>query len=767
MPVGSSINSSLSELKQWHKVTVDFSANKVFSEANAGTFRDYRLEVTFTHADGTKLTVPGYFAADGDAIDSGATSGTIWRAHFNPPKTGAWTYKASFVTGDDVAVGKNLGSAKGVEFNGSTGKFSIGLSNKEGDDFRGKGVLVHENGDRYLTFKGTGEAFLKGGAGSPENFLAYKEFDGTKDLGGIYKNFLHAYAAHRQHAKPADPTWSGQNGTGDEILGALNYLAGKGINALYFLTLTLEGDGDDVWPWTSPTDRSTFDVSKLDQWGAVFDHAQKLGIYLDLYTQEQENDQLLNGGALGAERMLYYRELVARFGHVNGLTWNLGEENTNSLAQRKAFADFFRDLDPYDHPISVHTFPNMKDQVYNGLLGFKPFDGPSLQSGDGHGETLKWIQKSAASGHPWVVSFDEFGGAGVGNQPDSVDPTHDKVRSEYLWGNLMAGGAGVNYYVGYSNLQDDLTLENFAILKNLWEQTDHALYFFNKFLPVQQMKSMDNLLPQNGGKSPAAVEDYVLAKTGQIYAVYIESGGTTKLNLNGTTAKFEVDWYDPRNGGNLQHGSVTTVTGGGTVDLGSAPGSLAKDWVVLLRKTAGGTPDPDPGSDPITLLSDPDLAGKVGSVNWGKGVTLNVLSLDDQPAPLTHGAHGFGIAGSRQYFQLDHDPAAKKSEAFIIDFNRAVVDVEVTLGRFFSKEAGGIGETGKWIARGASGQVVAEGGIDKDHGTQLDSGYFEFEVGTSKAFHSLELNATSYEGNSSDFTLRSVTFTATQDLLLV
>ena len=29
----------------------------------------------------------------------------------------------------------------------------------------------------------------------------------------------------------------------------------------------------------------------------------------------QENDQMLDGGALGDERKLYYRELIARFSH--------------------------------------------------------------------------------------------------------------------------------------------------------------------------------------------------------------------------------------------------------------------------------------------------------------------------------------------------------------------------------------------------------------------------------------------------------------------
>ena len=91
------------ELRQWHKVTLDFE--RPSASETAATFRDHRLDVTFTHAaTGTKMTVPGYFAADGDAADSGATSGNVWRVHFNPPETGQWTWQASFRTGGDVAV---------------------------------------------------------------------------------------------------------------------------------------------------------------------------------------------------------------------------------------------------------------------------------------------------------------------------------------------------------------------------------------------------------------------------------------------------------------------------------------------------------------------------------------------------------------------------------------------------------------------------------------------------------------------------------------
>src|SRR5918997_4181399 len=108
------------------------------------------------------------------------------------------------------------------------------------------------------------------------------------------------------------------------------------------------------------------------------------GVMLHVVHQEQENDQLLDGGALGVERSVYYRELIARYGHNLGLQWNLGEENTNTDAQRKAFADYIKTVDPYDHPIVIHSFPNSQDGTYGPLMGDKEIDGASLQTPTAH-----------------------------------------------------------------------------------------------------------------------------------------------------------------------------------------------------------------------------------------------------------------------------------------------------------------------------------------------------------------------------------------------
>jgi hypothetical protein len=71
------------ERKQWHKATFALDgpfAHGLDSEPNP--FTDCNLTVTFTHESGEpRYSVPGYFAADGNAGNSSAEAGTKWRAH--------------------------------------------------------------------------------------------------------------------------------------------------------------------------------------------------------------------------------------------------------------------------------------------------------------------------------------------------------------------------------------------------------------------------------------------------------------------------------------------------------------------------------------------------------------------------------------------------------------------------------------------------------------------------------------------------------------
>lgn len=683
------------ERKRWHKVTLSLAGPYASEGSSPNPFLDYRMEVIFTNGAMTYV-VPGYFAADGNAGETSASAGSVWRAHLSPDLTGTWTYRVAFHRGTDVAI--DGGGTALAPYHGKTGSFTVAASDKSGRDLRAKGRLRYTGG-RYLRHAGTGEAFIKVGADSPENLLGCSDFDGTYDHGG---GTLKTWAPHVGDWRSGDPSWKGGKGKG--LIGAVNYLAAEGMNVFSFLTYSVGGDGKDVWPMTAHDQKLRYDCSKLDQWEVLFSHADRMGMFLHFKTQETENDNesgvSLDAGATGRERRLYYRELVARFAHHLALNWNLGEENTQTTAQRQAMAQSVQDLDPYDHPIVLHTYPGQQEAVYRPLLGASSrLAGASVQIAWDrvHQEVLQWIGESAAAGRPWVVANDEQGSADVGIPPDAGWPgysgslTQDQVRKATLWGCLMAGGAGVESYFGYKTGETDLTAQDFRSRDRWWDYCRHAHAFFVQHLPFAEMANA-NALVGNGANGNSR---YCFAKAGQIYAVYLASGGSATLDLSGAPGTFEVRWFDPRNGGALQSGPVGSVTGGGPVALGQPPSATTADWVALVRRVATANQPPiaaagtdrvvddvdGDGSQAVVLdgsaSRDPDgtvvsrvwregstqiASGATPSVTLGVGVhTLTLVVTDDDGASasdtvvVTVRAAGTGTAVSLTLIDADTD----------------------------------------------------------------------------------------------------------------
>ena len=137
------------ELKLWHTVTLTFEGPETNERANPSPFLAHQLDVTLTAPSGERIAVPGFFAADGNAAESGASSGSVWQARWTPTEAGEWSYEASITSHGDVGAGT----------------VAIGPSDKQAPDFRGRGMLEYV-GERYPVFAGSGERFLKGGADS-------------------------------------------------------------------------------------------------------------------------------------------------------------------------------------------------------------------------------------------------------------------------------------------------------------------------------------------------------------------------------------------------------------------------------------------------------------------------------------------------------------------------------------------------------------------------------------------------------------------------
>lgn len=586
------------ELKKWHRVEFSFEGPETSEMAEDNPFLNYRLNVTFEN-QGKSYTVPGFYAADGNAAETSNDFGNIWKVRFTPDEIGEWTYSVSFKKGKNIAVENTPGAESAGFMDGQHGTFTIADTDKTGMDNRAKGRLDYV-GESYLKFTETGDYFIKLGVDAPENLLGYEDFDASTNALGYRKNW-------QPHAKDFDADaeeflW--KSGKGKNLLGAINYLADEGLNAFSFLTFNVDGDDRNVFPyllkvpvaeyeayasdkknkeaWQRMFHRTRLDVSKLAQWERIFEYAERKGMFLHFKTNETETDHLMDDGIFATEGKLYYRELIARFGHHLALNWNLGEENDQPIENVKEIAEYIKALDAYDHHRVVHTFPN-KDDRYQKLIGNQSvLTGASLQLSDAefkdvHLRVLKWKQKADSTGTKWALAVDEPGKAKIALLPDDEDPDHDLARANALWGTLMAGGYGVEWYFGYASPNSDLTAQDFRSRDLFWDQNRHAMDFFEKHLPFWEMEPADDLTTD--------ATSYCFAKKGEVYAVYLPMGlETTSVNLGDNGKDFTIRWYDPRNGGELMEGTIKDVQANGEVSLGLPPSDKEKDWVVYLQQ---------------------------------------------------------------------------------------------------------------------------------------------------------------------------------------
>jgi hypothetical protein len=112
----------------------------------------------------------------------------------------------------------------------------------------------------------------------------------------------------------------------------------------------------------------------------------------------------------------------------------------------------------------------------------------------------------------------------------------------------------------------------------MWDMTRYALEFFHDRLPFATMRHHDELT--------SAEDDYCFARPGSVYAVYLPDGGTTELDLGDAVGTFRVRWFNPREGGPMQIGTLVSASGPGTVEIGQPPRDTDKDWVALVERSA-------------------------------------------------------------------------------------------------------------------------------------------------------------------------------------
>jgi chitodextrinase len=572
---------------QHQLVELDFEGPASSETASSpNPFLDFRMNVTFAHASGATHVVPGFYDGDGN----GGSSGNVWRVRFNPELEGRWDYEVSFRQGSKIAASLDESAGSAVHFDGEAGHFDVNEKDASAPGYLKHGRLEYVNG-HYLKFR-DGPYYVKTGTDDPEDLLGYIGFDGS-----LASSEVHSYSSHAADWVAGDPDWNG--GKGKALIGALNYLSSRGVNSIYFLPMNIGGDAQNTHPFVgNPTrggsasnDNVHYDISKLTQWEMVFDHAQRKGIMLHFVLAEAEegNKQELNIGPICtqsgeesgfcSERKLFFRELIARFGHHAAIQWNLSEEYEYKYAWSstlvKKFAQRIRDLDPFDRPLTVHNQAN-PDTTWAPFVGDSRFTLTSFQYSGGDAgkgdEVEEWRHRTMAAGHPIPIMMDELKPIQSGNQA--------LMRREVLWPTLLSGG-GIEFYMSGIGA----SMNNFRDFDNIWKWGGYARKFMQDQLPFWEMESytlsgdtrssMDNLA------SNASAQ--VFAKAGEVYAVYLPSASSPgTLDLRGVSGAFRQLWFNPRSG--QLEGACRNLNAGSQVSLGTAPSGASEDWALVVKR---------------------------------------------------------------------------------------------------------------------------------------------------------------------------------------
>ena len=602
-------------LKNWHPVEIRFTGGSPLCETsdpsvdgNPNPFLNRRLNVTLTHLDALSMpthsyVVPGFFAGDG----KGGSCGNTWMIRFTPDDSGTWIYTASFREGANVSISVDPVDGSPVLFDGDTDSFVVGTTDPTAPGFLATGRLQYF-GNHYLR-QAEGGFFIKGGTDSPENLFGARAFDDSEDQpGGLdttgLPDGIHRYSSHVADFGAAglgdssDPFWTSNIG-GDSrgVIGLLNYLGSVNVNSVYFLPMNLGGDGRETFPFVNPNGtlygNTHYDLSKLYQWNKALNHAQRKGIMWNCVLGETEsaNEQWFSPqiDVLSGQRMLFYREIVARFGYLNGIKWNLGEESDLPPAALNKFADYIASIDPYGHPICFHTNTLPADgsyAQYTSVIGDTRYSASSIQyvpteSGQ-HVE--KWRTDSALAGRPWIIDSDE--------QTAGLSSTnHDSRRKTVLYDVLFSGG-NIEWYFGAFSLPEggDVTAEDMRTRASMWDFMWYARKFLLENVPFQRMQPADQTLtgesPNNGGAE-------VFAWEGHSYAIYFPSAFKTG-SLDLPEGNYTIQWYDPRTGQFI--GTATPLFGTSSTSLGAPPYQPGNDWVLLVKRVL------DPGQLSFSTL---------------------------------------------------------------------------------------------------------------------------------------------------------------------
>lgn len=500
---------NIGSFSKWQKIEIVLQGPESKSLGDNNPF-SINVDVTFTAPGGKKFKVPAFFDGDG----KGGSDGSVWKVRFSADETGQWEY---------------LSKCSNPELNDQKGRFNVTEAPETGPDFyrwgRLEAVGTPSDKIRYLKFR-DGPYWLKAGCDDPENFLGN----------------LNPFNNNEKRKK------------------AVDYLASKGINSFYIMTNNVEGDDRDVWPWLGENENEArsnsgkdarFNISKLEEWRDLFEYMQEKGMVVYIVLED-------DSGWKEYDHSRYYREIIARFGYLPGLIFNLNEEYNENYSKTEALElmSLLKETDPYDHPRGIHNF-NLPDDEY---VKASQVDFTSIQTGTpGSKNALNPLQYHLLV-NEWINMCINHSDRVLMIGFDEGRPEHDR---RIWWSTYLSGGVWEAHILG----PYDRPMETWD---TVWTQLGGTRKFMES-VPFWKMNS-DKTVIKSGNA-------FCLSSPGEIYAFYLPEGGSISIELP-QGHNYSAEWWNPENSIEADFQNKKIIKGGKLTLSAPAQG----DWALRIKK---------------------------------------------------------------------------------------------------------------------------------------------------------------------------------------
>jgi hypothetical protein len=341
--------------------------------------------------------------------------------------------------------------------------------------------------------------------------------------------------------------------------------------------------GPSVWPFGgAPTDLFSgfpqpsyveYDVKLLSGWDEAFAYMRKFGVIAYIWllyddnsiTGQRKNYRKMTSSYHGdaplpnglTEEETYFKYMVARYAAFSNINWNLALEYTEYRDHVWAhrMGRFLKDLDPYDHLLSIHSHANFPftEAEWADFQAIQQRGSPS----DLNNNVILHRQRMPSK----PVVNEEFGYPPA--QQSRADARQDAWAIALAGGFLMSGNViranplpwplehvctpshRVNKYICP---RQKTRGSFFADFEGLDREKAHAQDLMHLYTFIAQI-DLSEATPCNALISDGGVRNFCLGKSGSDYVVYLSRGGPVTVDLANVNGTLYAEWYNPRTGG--------------------------------------------------------------------------------------------------------------------------------------------------------------------------------------------------------------------------